>query len=141
MRRTYTFNGPLAGLLYLLIGSFTAVLILSWLAEHTISGMILILVNLFLLFAGLLTSYYRRLSLSETEAVFWSLRGRRTIAMSEVKHFGIVKYRSFRFMFLSRAAEKPFTDPDQPVVSSDDTFVIQFRSRPWEHLQRLMGKA
>jgi hypothetical protein len=42
-----------------------------------------------------------------------------------------VKFRSFRFIYLSSAESQPFEDPAQPVVADAHTFLVQYRPKAW----------
>jgi hypothetical protein len=141
LSRTFTFNGPLAAILYAVILAFTVFLIIAFRHEPNVFLLFLIGVNSLIAIAGILTSYFRRLRISAKQAVFRGLRVKYQINLNEVKHYGIVRYRSFKFIYLSTHELRPFTQPEEAVVSSEGTLVIQFRQKPWAWIQSCIKEA
>ena len=96
---------------------------------------LLTLVSLLFLSPILYLAFFRRMRVEADRAVWLTPRVRRELPWREIKYYGVIKYRSFRFMFISRAADIPFQDPQKPVISDEDTFLVQFRRKGWERLK------
>jgi hypothetical protein len=79
--------------------------------------------------------FLRKMEIGEGRAAWFTPKKRYEMDLADVKYFGTVKFRSFRFIYISSADEKPFQLADQHVVSDASTFVIQYRPRAWEAVQ------
>lgn len=128
----FTFNRPITLLFsvpmlfvmvmcaYGLTFEFRVGLVLMLLASGTVVGV--------LFYVGFL----RKMEIGEGRAIWSTPKKRYEMALAEVRHFGIVKYRSFKFIYISQAEELPFQLPEQHVVADAKTFVIQYRPKAWE---------
>ncbi|MBL0018094.1 MAG: hypothetical protein IPP17_17070 [Bacteroidetes bacterium] len=136
--RSFTFNRPI--ILLFLLPMMVLVTMFCWglTVEFRLSLLIMLLVTASL--TGLLFYYslLRRLKLGEGKAVWTTPMLRREIQLQEIRHYGVVKFRRFKFAYLSRATEVPFQNPEAPVVSDEDTFIIQYRPGAWQYMQGLI---
>jgi hypothetical protein len=116
------------------------VTMIGWglLVEFHISLLLMFLVTLGILLLLVYFSLLRRLKIGEGRVIWVTPMSRYEIPMHELRHFGIVEFRRFRFAYLSRAEEVPFRDPSAPVISDKDTFVIQFRPKAWNLIETLV---
>ncbi len=103
---------------------------------------VVIVIAITLLFTSLIVfmSFLRRIRIDEEKVEWITPRVRREIQISEVRHFGIIKYRSFRFIFLSRSEERPYQDKGAKVIPSEDTFVLQYRRGAWTNIREVLRK-
>lgn len=133
--KTYTFSKPIFSLFLLPVLAVLAFLVMGLIREFNLFVLVMILITVLILygFAGL--SFLRKIHLNP-EGLKWS-SPRRSMEMewSEVKHIGVIKFRSFRFIYLSSSEENPWKDPNRPVVSDDDTFLFQFRKEGWNKIR------
>ena len=121
--------------MYFLLFAFSFFLTISFWEEPNFFVFILLAVTLFLmLFPGIYASYIRRLVITEAYAELARIGKRERILLRDIRQFGIVKYRSFNFIYVSKLGHFPFPDPEAPVISSADTFVIQYRKGPWKYI-------
>jgi hypothetical protein len=136
--RSFTFNRPV--ILLLLLPMLVLVTMFGWglTVEFRISLLVMLIFTSAL--TGLLFyfSLLRRLKLGEGKAIWTTPMLQREIPLSEVRHYGVVQFRRFKFAYLSRAAEVPFQNPEAPVVSDLDTFIIQYRPGAWKFMQGLI---
>jgi len=138
--RTFTFNRPI--ILLFLLPMLVLVTMFCWglTVEFRLSLLVMLIVTAFL--TGLLFyfSLLRRLKLDPQKAIWVTPMQRLEIPLEEIQHYGIIRFRRFKFAYLSRAAEAPFQNPEAPVVSDKDTFIIQFRPKAWSFMQGLIKK-
>lgn len=136
--KTYTFNHPLAALLMIPLVVLGVMLVGGLAREFNLMALVVLVFNVFLMLALIGYGFARRLRFQGQTAYWKTLR--RTLSMdnSEVRHYGIVKYRAFRFIYLSKSESLPF-DPDSPNISpTEDTFVFQFRKSGWATVTKWM---
>ncbi len=128
---TLLFSVPLLVLMFMfgygLSVEFRLSLVFMLLLSATVVGL--------LFYLGML----RRMEIGEGKATWTTPSKHFEMAMADVKHFGIVKFRSFRFIYLSKSAENPFANPDNPVVTDENTFMVQFRPAAWSAIQAAIG--
>lgn len=138
MKHTYRFNRPVS-LLFLLPMLFLLVMLVAGLVrEFSILPFLLALFTLGVLGSVLYFGMLRRLEASEAGLIWRSPGTELRMELKNIRHFGIVKYRSFRFIYLSQQETAPFEKVDTRIVPTEDTFVIQYRERAWVHLQALV---
>ena len=138
--RTYTFNHPWALLLTLPLLLLATLLVGGLALEFNLLGVVVLLFTVAMLVPIVVMGFLRRVKF-DAQAVHWiSLKGRRQLARTEIKHFGVVKYRAFKFIYLSVAAEDPFKEVDARVEPSAETVLFQFRRGGWEYVQEWVGK-
>lgn len=141
MRRTYRFNRPVSLLILLPLLLLIVMLVAGILRSFSPLSLVLVLFSLVIVGSVVYYSLLRSLTVGP-EGLVWKAPGvQYQMALAEIKHFGIVKYRSFRFIYLSRAEAAPFSQADARIVSSADTFVIQYRGRAWKQVKSLMKTA
>ena len=140
MTKLYTFNRPLVALWLLPLALLTVMLLYGIMQEFNVIVIVMSLVSFLFLVPIIYLAFLRRLKVGEEQAEWITPKVRHTMPYTEVKHFGIVKYRSFRFIFLARTEEEPFTDPSKPIVPGADIFLIQFRPAAWKHLKDLVQR-
>lgn len=136
--RTYTFNRPITLLFCLPLAVLVTMFVWGLTVEFRVSLLIMLFVTFGLLSMLVYYSVLRRLRLGAGKATWITPLDRREIPLSELRHFGIVKFRKFRFAYLSRAEQVPFTDPASPLTSDQDTFIIQYRPKAWKFIESLM---
>jgi hypothetical protein len=124
---TLLFSVPLLLLIFMfgygLSVEFRLSLVFMLLLSATVVGL--------LFYLGML----RRMEIGADKAIWTTPNKRFEMAMADVKHFGIVKFRSFRFIYLSRSVENPFGNPNNPVVTDENTFMVQFRPAAWNAIE------
>lgn len=135
MAKVYTFNRPIVGLILVPLLFLTLILFYGVFQEFNFLVVLLTLVSLLFLMPIIYLAFFRRLRIEEEAATWVTPRLKRDIPWAEVRHYGVIKYRSFRFMFLSREEVLPFQDPTKPVVSDKNTFLVQFRRKGWQELK------
>ena len=138
--RSYTFNRPITGLIMLPLLFLLVMLLVGLSRDFSVMVLVLTIISLGLLIPILYLGFFRRLRLGAEKAEWRSPGTNWQLPLEEVRYFGTVKYRMFRFIFLSRENEAPFKDPSKAPVSSEDTFVIQFRDKAWDDLRTHLGK-
>ena len=134
----YTFNRPVVALWLLPLVLLTVMLLYGIMQEFNVIVIVMSLVSFLFLVPILYLAFMRRLKVGEESAEWITPKVRHSIAYSEVRHFGIIKYRSFRFIFFSRSEEAPFADPSKPIVPGEDTFLIQYRPSAWQQIKALI---
>jgi hypothetical protein len=138
MTRTYRFNRPISLLFLLPMVLLIAMLTAGLLREFSVLAFVLVLFSLGIVAMVLYFSLLRSLSIGP-EGLRWKAPGSRMeMNWGELKHYGIVKYRSFRFIYLSRSEELPFEQAQARVVTSENTFVLQYRARAWNQVKGLV---
>ena len=140
MTKVYTFNRPWVALVLLPLVLLTALLLYGVFQELNVMVIVMSVVSLLFLLPVVYVSFLRRMRLSEEQVEWKTPRAHHSIFWTEIKSYGVVRYRSFRFMYVSRLPEVPFKAPNQPVVSTEDTFVIQFRRPGWTFLKKLVQR-
>lgn len=135
MAKLYTFNRPLAALWLLPLAFLSTMLLYGIFTELNVIAILMVLVSLFIFGLLLYFGFLRRLRIGEEKAEWITPKQRHQMDFEEVKHFGIIKYRSFRFIFFSRLEEQPFSEPGSPVAAGEDTFLIQYRPAAWQLLK------
>jgi hypothetical protein len=134
----FTFNRPItllfAAPLVLLIGMFGYGLNV----EFRISLVLMLLLTTLVL--GLLVYFaiLRKLKIDANKAIWSTPAQRFEMDLAQVKHLGIVKFRSFRFIYFSKGEVDPFEDGETPIVTNEETFVVQFRPRAWETIRKFI---
>lgn len=141
----FTFNRPIT-LLFA-----TPLLILSGMFGYGLSVEFRISLVLMLLFTTLvlgLVIYFtvlRKLQIDADKAI-WSTPAKRfEMELAQVKHLGIVKFRSFRFIYFSKSeidhietVDAQDVEGKSSIVTSEETFVIQFRPKAWETIRKFI---
>lgn len=141
MSRTYTFNRPLALLFLTPLILLVVVMVFGIFREFSAMVLVVLLISALLAASILWYSFFRRLRIEDDKAV-WLVPGKRLeIGLEEIRHFGIVKYRSFRFIYLSKAEEDPFAPADSRIVPDETTFVVQYRKSAWELAEKWIQSA
>lgn len=141
MPRTYTFNRPLAALFLVPLLLLCTMLFLGLLRQF--SFMVALTLVITLAFSGWIVwhSLLRRLRIAPEKATWLAPGTKREMALADVRHFGLVKYRSFRFIYFSDSENDPFSDPEAPIVPGPHTFVFQFRPAAWQLVQEWIRSA
>lgn len=130
--KTFTFNRPLTALFLLPVVFLLTLEIQGLIKDFSIGVLILTLFTLLFLAPFIWMSFFRRLKIGPEKAEWITPRKHFKMPLEEVNHFGIIKFRSFRFIFFSTRDEQPFQRQDDHVISSEDTFVIQYRGKAWK---------
>lgn len=138
MSKLYTFNRPVVALVLLPLVLLTVMLLYGIMQEFNFIVIVMSLVSFLFLVPILYLAFMRRLRVGEESAEWITPKVRHSMAYADVRHFGIIKYRSFRFIFFSKSEEQPFADPSKPIVPGEDTFMIQFRPSAWQQLKGLI---
>lgn len=136
--RTFTFNRPITLIFFLPLLVLVTMFVWGLTVEFRLSLLIMLIVTGSLTAMLIYYSLLRRLRLGEGKAVWITPMQRLEIPFSELRHYGIVKFRRFRFAYLSRAEAVPFQDPAAPVVSDADTFIIQYRKGAWDFIETMV---
>lgn len=135
MRKTFTFN-RLGVLFFLLpLAVILVFLVLGFIREQNIFVLVMIIVTLVMLVPFVWLSFLRRLTLTKEKAIWKTPKTHYEINLAEVNHYGIIKFRSFRFIYLSKSEEPPFEKDDSHIVTDENTFVIQFRKSAYYFLE------
>ncbi|MEM7036249.1 MAG: hypothetical protein AAF570_04655 [Bacteroidota bacterium] len=137
---SYTFNKPVTALFVLPLIALMALLIYGISREFNVVVLLLFMFTLLLLLPILYLSFLRRLRFSEASAHWKTPSVAWDMDLGDVQHYGIIKYRMFRFIFMSKVADIPFEDPSKPVVSTEDTFLVQYRKSAWNEFYGKMQK-
>ena len=137
---SYTFNKPVTALFTLPLAALMALLVIGMTREFNLVVLLLLLFTILLLVPILYWSFLRRLRFGEDKAHWKTPSVAWDMSLEDVKHYGIIKYRMFRFIFMSKGEEVPFGDPAKPVISTEDTFLIQYRKRAWNEFFGKMQK-
>ena len=138
MKHKYRFNRPVSLLFLLPMLILLGMLVAGLVREFSALPLLLALFTFAVLCSVIFFGVLRSLEVGPEELV-WRAPGKvRRFKVDEIKHYGIVKYRSFRFIYLSRMETPPFEKADTRIVSTDDTFVIQYRAGAWKHVSELI---
>lgn len=140
MAKQYTFNRPVFVLLLIPLLFLMVMLIYGLTRELNIMVIVVILITLLFISPIVFMSFLRRVRIDEEKAEWITPKVRRTIPFAEIRHFGVVKYRSFRFIFLSRSDELPFQEKGNKIVPTEDTFLLQYRKGAWKLIRELIRK-
>lgn len=140
MKRAFTFNRPTVALYVLPMLALLIFLILGLLREFNFFVLVMILVSIAILVPVFWLSFLRKLVVSDEKVEWHTPKKHFVIPMNEVTHYGIVKFRSFRFIYVSKLAEPPFASEESRVVSDENTFVIQFRRSAYYFLEGKIHK-
>jgi hypothetical protein len=132
--RTYTFNRPVALLLALPLLLLLGLLLIGLSKELNIIAIIMALLTIGMITVITLMGFARRVRISPEGAHWLGIRQRWTLPRGEIRHFGILKYRSFRFIYLSTAEKAPFTDPEAGVSADSQTVFFQYRKGAWDYV-------
>jgi hypothetical protein len=135
MKRTFTFNRPVVVLYVLPMLALLVFLVLGLLREFNFFVFVMALVSVAILVPVFWLSFLRKMVVSDTSVEWITPKKHYTIPIHEISHYGIVKFRSFRFIYVSKSAEPPFTSEESRVVSDENTFVIQFRRSAYYFLE------
>jgi hypothetical protein len=138
--RTFTFNRPITMLFALPLLVLVSMFAYGLTEEFHLSVLLMLIVTTALVVLLVYYSLLRKLSVGEVKAIWRTPANRWEIPMVDLRHYGIVKFRRFRFAYLSRAEQAPFEDPAAPIVSDENTFVIQYRAGAWKYLEGLVKK-
>ncbi len=142
MAKLYTFNRPVFALVLLPMALFLVMLVSGLFQEVEAFAMVMVVlvVLITLLFMGLIISmsFLRRVKIDPQKAEWITLKTKRELPFSEIKHFGVIKYRSFRFIFLSRSDELPFKKHGSKVVPDEDNFLLQYRKGAWKTIREFI---
>ena len=138
MAKQYTFNRPVFALLLLPLIFMMVMLIYGLVREINLLVVVLVLITLLFMVPIVFLSFMRRVRIDEEKAEWITPNTRRSIPISEIKHFGVMKYRSFRFIFLSRAEELPYQEAGARVIPDEDTFLLQYRGGAWKVIRELL---
>ncbi|MFN8393621.1 MAG: hypothetical protein U0176_03005 [Bacteroidia bacterium] len=136
--RSFTFNHPAYLLFTLPLMVLVTMFVWGLTVEFRVSLLFMLLATLSLVGLLVYFSLFRRMRIGSKSVEWVTPFKRHQMSLDELKHFGVVKFRRFRFAYVSKAEEDPFADPQAPVVSDENTFVVQYRKSVWEALQSLM---
>jgi hypothetical protein len=139
--RTFSFNRPLTLLFALPMLLLVTMFVWGLTVEFRVGLLVMLLVTGSMVLLLFYMTLLRRLRIGSEKAVWSTPMKRYEMRIAELRHFGIVKFRRFRFIYLSRAENVPFQEEGQPVVSDPDTFLIQYRPGAWTFLQGLVKGA
>ena len=132
--KSYTFNRPIALLFALPLLLLIAMFAYGLTVEFRVSLLLMLLLSatvvVLLFYLGML----RRMEIGNGKAVWKTPSKRYEMNLSEVRFFGVVKFRSFRFMYLSRCEEHPFEDAAKPFAVDENTFFVQYRQEAWQQV-------
>lgn len=140
MAKQYTFNRPVFALLLLPLVLMMSMLIYGLVQEINLLVIVMVIVTLLFIGPIIFMSFLRKVRIDDEKAEWITPKVRRTIPFTEVKHFGVIKYRSFRFIFLSKADELPYQEIGTKVVPTEDTFLLQYRGGAWKMIRELLRK-
>lgn len=132
---TYTFNRPVALLLAVPLLALLTMMVLSLVKEFNLVATLMAMVTVAVLVAIVLLGFGRRVRIAPEGAHWLGIRSRWTLPRRDIRHFGVLKYRSFRFIYLSTAEAPPFMDPASPVVADAETVLFQYRPGAWTQVQ------
>ncbi len=138
MAKWYTFNRPVFVLILLPLLFLMVMLIYGLSLEFNIMVILVILISLLFVSLIVYMSFLRRVRIDQEKAEWITPKVRWTFPLSEVRHFGVIKYRSFRFIFLSRSEELPYQGNGTKIVPSEDTFILQYRLGAWKFIRELL---
>lgn len=127
----FTFNRPITLLFSMPLLILMAMFTYGLTVEFRVSLVIMLLLSATVVGILFYLSMLRSLTIGEGKAIWATPSKRYEMALADVKHFGVVKFRSFRFIYFSKREEDPFENPGNPVVSDEDTFLVQFRPAAW----------
>lgn len=132
--RTYTFNRPVALLLALPLLALLTLLVAGLVNEFNFIALLMGLFTLGVLSLIVVLGFFRRVRIAPEGAHWLGVRQRWVLPRGEIRHFGVMKYRSFRFIYLSTAEETPFTDPEARVAADPQTVLFQYRKGAWDYV-------
>lgn len=135
MKRTFTFNKPIVFLYMAPMLALVVFLTIGLVREFNFFVLFMILVSLGLLTVVFWLSFLRRMVVSGDQVEWITPQKHFTLKLSEVNHYGIVKFRNFRFIYVSKMVEPPFESPESRVISNENTFIIQFRRKAYYYLE------
>jgi len=135
MAKQYTFNRPIFALILVPLLLMMAMLLYGVVKEINFLVVLMLLVTLLFMAPIIYLSFLRRLKIDADQAEWITPSFRRSIPLEEIKHFGVIKYRSFRFIFVSRAEEVPFKGPNPKVAPDENTFLVQYRKGAWNFVK------
>lgn len=138
MTRTYRFNRPVSLLFLAPMVLLIVMLSAGLLREFSVLPFVLVLFSLAIVGSVIYFSLMRSLTIGPEQLKWKSPGSEMQMDWDELKHFGIVKYRSFRFLYFSRSIEKPFEQAQARVVTTEDTFVLQYREKAWNQVKTLV---
>lgn len=138
MAKQYTFNRPVFALLLLPLVFMMSMLIYGLVQEINLLVIVMVIVTLLFIGPIIFMSFLRKVRIDDEKAEWITPKVRRTIPFAEVKHFGVIKYRSFRFIFLSKADELPYQEAGTKIVPTEDTFLLQYRGGAWKMIRELL---
>lgn len=130
--RTFTFNRPVTMLFYGPLLILIAMFVYGLTVEFRLSLVVMLVFSLSLVGILVYLGILRRMRVEVEKAVWITPTKRYEMALGQVRSFGVVKFRSFRFIYISKHLADPFEDPSKPVVTDEDTFVLQYRPNAWE---------
>lgn len=136
--RTFSFNRPVTLLFSLPLVVLMAMFVSGLTVEFRVMELVMLMVTAGLVGLLVYLGLFRRLRVGEGKAMWITPRRHYEFPLSELKHYGIIKFRMFRFAYLSRAEQAPFRDPGSAMVSDADTFLIQYRPGAWNYLQKVI---
>ncbi len=132
--KSYTFNRPIALLFALPLLLLILMFGYGLSVEFRLSLLLMLLLSATVVCLLFYLGMLRRLEIDKEKAVWKTPSKRYEMNLSEVKFFGVVKFRSFRFMYFSRADEHPFEDATKPFTVDENTFFVQFRPEGWQQI-------
>jgi hypothetical protein len=138
MTRTYRFNRPVSLLFLTPMLLLIVMLTVGLLREFSVLPFVLTLFSFGILAMVVYFSLLRSLTIGPEGLKWKAPRSEMNMNWEELKHFGIVKYRSFRFLYFSRNIEKPFEAAQARIVTSEETFVLQYREKAWKQVQEFL---
>lgn len=136
--RTFTFNRPWTVVFLLPLVLLMVMFFAGLLNEFSFFVLLMILVTSSVMLLVLYLSLLRRIKIGEGIVVWKTPFVSREYSLSEIKTFGIVKFRRFRFIYLSKLETPPFGKSETPAVTTEDTVVLQFRQSAWTHVLAAM---
>lgn len=133
--KTFSFNHPWALLLILPLLVLLVMLVTGLKVEFNGMAMFALLFTLILLLPILYLGFFRWVRFHASKVEWITPRKRWAFDKKDVRHFGIVKYRAFKFIYLSTAQDAPFAGEDARVTPGPETIVLQYRKNAWRHVE------
>lgn len=133
--KSYSFNHPLALLLLLPLLLLLYMLSYGLSLEFSVMPLLALAFTVLLIILILFYGFLRWVKIGGA-AAHWSTPFQRLeLSRDSIRHFGIVKYRAFRFIYFSTDEKAPFQDVNAHVSTNSSTFVMQYRRGAWQHVE------
>ena len=134
--RSYTFNHPLAALLMVPLILIEVLLAIGLGNEFNFVAALMLVITAMLILVIAGYGFFRTIRISHHDVQLSGLSKKITLSKQEIKRFGVVKYRAFRFIYVSKSDSGPF-NPEQPNISpTPETIVFQYRKGAWDNLNK-----